>query len=158
MVRNFDNHDKSWRAFWGTGPIAPGNFYAINLAHNFERRILFPSVHPIGSVLPNFSKNYGKYGKSWAPGRSGTRLISPQPKKIRDILGGQLGSIGLLFRLKNDHGQSILSIPVHRLDPGFDPPNRLMRHDADSYQNRGLHDRFVREGSLCEKNLGWPQD
>jgi hypothetical protein len=44
MVRNFDNHDKSWRAFWGTGPIAPGNFYAINLAHNFGRHVIFLPV------------------------------------------------------------------------------------------------------------------
>jgi hypothetical protein len=82
MIRNFDNHDKSWRALRGTGPIAPGNFYAINLAHSVGRRIALSTVHPIGNVPPNFSKNYGKYGKSSATGGSGTRLIPTQAQKF----------------------------------------------------------------------------
>ena len=50
------------------------------------------------------------------------------------------GSPRLRHRLcagrKNHHGPWHLSIPVRRLDSGFNPSDRLMRHDANGYRWR----------------------
>ena len=60
----------------------------------------------------------------------------PSRRHHHHVARAQLRIIGLAAGRKNDHGPGHLAVPFHRLDSGFDPSDRLMRHDADSYRWR----------------------
>ena len=76
-VRNFDHHNESWQTFRGTRPVAGGNLDAVYLTHKSVHSFLPPS-HLIGCVLPNFNRNYNKYGNIPKLKREGPLFIDSE--------------------------------------------------------------------------------
>ena len=65
-------------------------------------------------------------------GQSGQRM-SPRCTMTTTSPELNCASLVLAAGRKNHHGPWHLSVPVRRLNSGFNPSDRLMRHDADSY-------------------------